>query len=102
MHPLTVEAAEASYIRNAPEPTASDIQADIELAPLGSALIELLRLAQDTDLKAAKRESLHVMNGRRHLFQVTPDERVAEQLLNILGSPDDCWFLREIAERLVA
>jgi hypothetical protein len=76
--------------------------ADLEGTPLGMALLEVLRLAQEIDHKAAKREADHVSNFRRHMFSATAEERAAERLLNDLGSPDDCWFLREVAERAVA
>lgn len=80
-------------------PTAQSIQDDLEMTRIGVRLIELLSLAQRIDQDAAKREAEHVQNHRRYLFRARPEERLAEQLLNLMGSPEDCFVLRELAER---
>jgi hypothetical protein len=95
---LTREQMQAAHIRPYGDPSASDIQSDLESSPIGLKLMDLLQLALEIDQKAAKREASHVMNGRRYLFRATTEERVAERLLDLLGSHEDCWFLREIAQ----
>lgn len=106
MTPSLTEARERSYdlrqsaLHYEDEPSAESIRADLEETRLGTALLALLRLAQDVDHKAAKREAEHVVNHRRYLFRATAEERLAEKLLNLLGAPEDCFVLREIAERL--
>src|ERR1700748_1421069 len=77
------------------EPTAESIQSDLEETKVGSLLLDLLMACQDVDDAAAKREAQHVMNGRRYLFRATPEERLAEKLMNILGSPEDVVVVRE-------
>jgi hypothetical protein len=102
-HSLTLTGAEDARhvaLGYEAEPTVESIQTDLEETKLGSRLLDLLMLAQDIDDAAAKREASHVMNGRRHLFSVTPAERLAEKLLNLLGSPEDVVVVRQLAERL--
>lgn len=82
------------------EPTARDVQVELEETKLGSALLALLSLAQDIDHKAAKREGEHVQNGRRYLFRARPEERLAEKLTDLLGAPEDCVVIRELAGRI--
>jgi hypothetical protein len=95
---LTVQSAERHHIRPNREPTAADFLRDLESSPLGLKLLELLQLAGEIDTKAAKREGDHVSNFRRYLFRSTPEELVAEQILNRLGNHEDCFLLREIAQ----
>jgi hypothetical protein len=103
---LPLQAAERAYdlrqcaLHYEDAPTAESLQADLEDTKLGTALLALLTLAQAVDHKAAIREGEHVQNMRRHLFRARPEERLAEKLLNLLGSVDDCFVTREIAERL--
>lgn len=80
-------------------PRVSDVLGDLGGTKLGMKLLELLALAQDVDHKAARKEAEHVVNGRRHFYRATPEARLAERVMNAFGPPEDCFVMREIAER---
>jgi hypothetical protein len=82
-------------------PRLCDVQGDLERTPLARMLKELLELAEAVDSKAAKIEGEYVQAGRRYLYRAEPEARLATQILNLFGPPEDCFVIREIAEREV-
>lgn len=102
MRPLTIEQAEASFISPYREPTASDVQGDLEMTKLGSALLVLLEQASEIMRESDRKWADSVVALRQRTFKATPEAALAELLIDRLGPHDDCYAIREIAERAVA
>ena len=81
---------------------AEAVERELLDTPLGMKLVELLTLAQDVDHVAACKENEHVLNHRRYLYRPTMEARLAEKLLDLLGPPENCTPVRELAERAVS
>jgi hypothetical protein len=96
---LTTEQAEEAHIGLNPAPTVESVEDELRASKLGMALEAVLALALEIDQLCAKRASEARAKGWKPYWRTTPEERMAELLLNKLGSPDDCWFLRDVAER---
>lgn len=97
---LSYEQAQDCFIDPSRPETADEIEQELLDSRLGVALVELLRLAEDIDHKAACRHADAMLNGRQKYHRLSPEEKAAARLLNDLGSPDDCWFLRALAESI--
>lgn len=71
--------------------------ADLEASPLGGALMEALRIAQEASDAVWAREQA---DGRafRHSRPRSAVEALSETLLNACGPPEDVWLIRRAAE----
>lgn len=83
------------------DPTAQEIEEALRDSPVGLKLLELLELAGDIQQASDRRWGKSVENLRQRFFRQTPEERLAEAIINQLGPADDCWTLREVAARFV-
>lgn len=99
---LTIERAEASCISPYREPTASDVQADLEMTKLGVALTALLEQAAEVLRNSDRLWADSVVSLRQRSFRMTPEAMLAELLIDRLGPAEDCYLMREVAERAVA
>lgn len=74
--------------------------ATLEATNLGNQVMALVTTAQDLFLAACRRDN----DAKRRFRFPAPwsaDERAAEAIIDHFGPPEDCWFLRQIAERQV-
>jgi hypothetical protein len=82
-------------------PAANDAREELYRSALYDKLVNLLREAEDVWCKAATREDRlnRRFAGRRS--QYSPDELLAEQILELIGTPDEPVpeLIEKIAER---